>query len=200
MFNTIIIILVSYLIGNFCTAYVIGRTVFKKDIREYGSGNAGATNALRVFGAKAGAIAFVGDALKGILAIIIGFHLMGYDGMILGGIFVAIGHNWPVFLKFEGGKGIATTIGVVTMIKPLLALFIIIFSISIVYKTKYVSLGSLIGSIILPIITIFLVLFNKADMNFLFLTLILSIMAVLKHRSNIIRLINGKERKLGNKV
>lgn len=200
MFNRIIIILVSYLIGNFCAAYVIGRTVFKKDIREYGSGNAGATNALRVFGAKAGGIAFVGDALKGVLAIIIGAHIMGYDGMILAGIFVAIGHNWPVFLKFEGGKGIATTIGVVIMIKPLLALIIIIFGILIVYKTKYVSLGSLIGSIILPIITIFLVLFNNADMNFLLLTLILSIMAVLKHRSNIIRLINGQERKLGNKV
>lgn len=207
MVNIFIVIILAYLIGNFCSAYVIGKLIFKKDIRDYGSGNAGATNALRVFGKKAGAIAFVGDALKGGITVIIGGYILSnsgntlsIEGMYLAGVFVAVGHNWPVILNFKGGKGIATTIGAVSTINPLLALSIIVIGVIIIYKTKYVSLGSLLGSVILPIIVIFLVILDITDVRFLILSSILSIMAVLKHRSNLVRLINGTERKLGQKV
>lgn len=103
MNKTIFIAAISYLIGNFSSAYVLGRRL-KTDVRKYGSGNAGATNALRVFGVKIGLIVFMLDILKGIIASAIGNKILGFDGIIIAGIFVVLGHDWPIFLKFKGGK------------------------------------------------------------------------------------------------
>ena len=95
----ILIAIISYFIGNISFAYILGKLFEKKDVREYGSGNAGATNALRVFGKKIGAMVLIGDALKGVVAVLIGRHLAGQDGAYVAGALVIIGHNWPVLLK-----------------------------------------------------------------------------------------------------
>ncbi|MTI69908.1 MAG: glycerol-3-phosphate 1-O-acyltransferase PlsY [Firmicutes bacterium] len=198
MGKLIILILVSYFLGNISTSYILGRIIEKKDIRNHGSKNAGATNALRVFGVKLAASTFLGDALKGVVAVIIGNYILGYSGMLIGAIFAVIGHNWPVFLKFKGGKGIATTIGVVLAINPLLAIISIVIGLIIIIKTKYVSLGSIIAMSILPLISLIVV--RPFDEKFLIFTLILSIMAVYRHKTNIERLVKGLESKIGEKA
>src|SRR5690554_4139407 len=114
--KVVLTVTVSYLLGCFSSAYFLGKMAKNIDIREYGSGNAGATNALRVMGKKIGALTFILDILKGIIAVIIGNKLLGLDGKLLAGIFVVLGHNFPVFLNFKGGKGVATSLGVLMMV------------------------------------------------------------------------------------
>lgn len=198
MSKIITVIGIGYLFGNIATSYILGKLIEGKDIRKYGSGNAGATNALRVFGAKIAAITFIIDALKGVLAVIIGRWILGDTGALLAGVSVIIGHNWPVFLRFKGGKGIASTIGVVLTINYPLALICITIGLIIVYKTKYVSLGSIISMALLPIWGLIIV--RPFNFDFFMFTLILSLMAIYRHKSNISRLLKGQENKLGKKV
>lgn len=197
MYKILAVIIISYVLGNFATSYILGKMYKNIDIRKHGSGNAGATNALRVLGKKLAAVTFLIDALKGVLAVIIGGLILGETGRLIAGIFVVIGHNWPVVLKFKGGKGIASTIGVVISINYQVALICIIIGLIIVIKTKYVSLGSVTAMSLLPIITI--IINRPFDLHFLIFTLLLSIMAILRHKSNIRRLINGNESKIGQK-
>lgn len=133
-------IVIGYLLGNFQTSYILGRLIAKKDVREYGSQNAGTTNALRVFGARIAIATLILDLLKGVLAVYIGYKLAGDIGGMAAGLSVVIGHNWPVFLKFKGGKGVATSIGVALMITPISTLAAIVIGLLIIAKTKYVSL------------------------------------------------------------
>ena len=125
MIKYVLVSVIAYLLGNFSTSYLISRAAGKIDIRKYGSGNAGSTNVLRVLGVKAAAVAFLGDLLKGTAAVLIGKQLGGSYGEIVAGISVVLGHNWPVFLKFKGGKGIATTIGLMIPIDPIMVLLIV---------------------------------------------------------------------------
>ncbi|WP_352419932.1 glycerol-3-phosphate 1-O-acyltransferase PlsY [Proteiniborus sp.] len=198
MFNVIAVMIISYGLGNFATSYILGKVFKKTDIRKHGSGNAGATNALRVFGVKLAAATFVIDALKGVLAVIIGRLILGDVGGLIGGVFVVVGHNWPVLLKFKGGKGIASTIGVATTINYQIALICIVVGLVIVIITKYVSLGSITAISLLPILAVVMV--RPFDFNFFIFCLILTSMAIFRHRSNIKRLINGNESKLGQKA
>jgi glycerol-3-phosphate acyltransferase PlsY len=196
--KTIFIAAISYLIGNFSSAYVLGRRLKKTDVRKYGSGNAGATNALRVFGVKIGLIVFMLDILKGIIASAIGNKILGFDGIIIAGIFVVLGHDWPIFLKFKGGKGIATSLGVMLYVQFPIALICTLIGFLVIGITKYVSLGSMIATLLVPI---FIVLFDRPFNFKLFIfTVILASIAVFKHRSNISRLMNGKESKLGQRI
>ena len=199
MNETILIIIVSYLIGNFQTSYILGKMIKKTDIRQFGSGNAGTTNALRVYGKKFATATLLLDAIKGSIAVIIGRHILGDTGAMIAGFGVVAGHNWPVFLKFKGGKGIATTIGVALVLLPIQGIICIIIGISIIAKTKYVSLGTMSAVVIWPIVyTIINLLTNKPlDSHFLTLTIVLAIMAIYKHKSNISRLLRGEESKLG---
>ncbi len=192
------IIIASYFIGNFSSAYILGKIFKNKDIRSYGSGNAGATNALRVFGLKMGLIAFILDILKGLIAVNIGNLIFGYNGALIASIFVVVGHNWPLFLKFKGGKGIATSLGVMLYLHLPTALICIGIGVFIIYKTRYVSLGSVTAAALVPIVGA--ILKRPFDKNFLICVLILAGMALIRHRSNISRLINGEESKLGEKV
>lgn len=198
MSDVIIVLLIGYAIGNFATSYILGKVFKKTDIRKHGSGNAGATNALRVFGVKLAAATFAIDALKGVLAVIIGNSILGPLGGLIGGVSVVIGHNWPVVLRFKGGKGIASTIGVVTTINYQIALICVIVGLIIVFKTRYVSLGSITAISLLPILSVILV--KPFDLNFFIFSLVLAAMAIFRHRSNIKRLINGNELKLGQKA
>ncbi|KUK73970.1 MAG: Acyl-phosphate:glycerol-3-phosphate O-acyltransferase PlsY [Clostridiales bacterium 38_11] len=189
----IIVAIIGYMIGNISNAYLIGRIFLKKDVRNYGSGNAGATNAIRAFGAKVGIAVFLLDFLKGAIAVYIGNRMNPELGGYVAGISAIAGHNWPVTLKFKGGKGIATSIGVMLMINPLIALICFSVGLTIVIITRTVSIGSLIGVAIAPIIILF---FKPIDYSLLLFTLILSSMAVFRHKANIVRLIKRQENKL----
>lgn len=196
--NILAIALISYLIGNFASAYILGKLLQNMDIRNYGSQNAGATNALRVFGKKIGALALLLDVLKGILAVYIGGKFLNLDGRLLAGIFVVLGHNYPVFLKFKGGKGIATSLGVILSLHWPTGLICILIGLLTIIKFKYVSLASIVGGSLVPFIG--LIMRRPFDKGFFITLLILAIMAVYRHRSNIRRLINGEEYKIGERV
>ncbi len=193
-----VVALISYFIGNFSSAYILGKIFQKKDIRNYGSGNAGATNALRVFGKKLGGITFILDVLKGILAVYIGEKMTGYNGKLIASIFVVLGHNWPVFLKFKGGKGIATSLGVVFLLHWPTAIICTAIGVAIIIITRYVSLGSIIAAGLVPIIGS--IVNRPFNMDFFITTLILAILAIYRHKDNINRLLKGEEFKLGEKV
>lgn len=185
---------IAYLIGNISFSLLIGKLFFKKDVRNYGSGNAGTTNMIRAFGAKIGVITFIGDALKGMLAAYIGKKIGGIDGCYIAGIMVIIGHNWPVFLKFKGGKGVATTIGVMLYVLPIPTFICFVIGVSIAFFTRIVSLGSLIGVGISPIAILLVV--RPFDVKLFVFSLIYTAMCLFKHRGNIVRLIKKEERKL----
>ena len=196
----LVIIVVAYLLGNISTSYIIGKKLAGVDIRTQGSGNAGSTNVLRTLGKKAGALTFVGDVLKGLIAVLIArliaykFHMDESVCAYLAVVAVVLGHNYPVFLGFKGGKGVATSLGSMLGMNPLIALMCLGFFIIIVAITKYVSLGSVLGIALSPII----MLINHNNKGFL-VTLFLAISVTITHKENIKRLLNGTERKIGEK-
>ncbi|GAA0707752.1 glycerol-3-phosphate 1-O-acyltransferase PlsY [Paraclostridium ghonii] len=200
MINYLIIILIAYFIGSISTSYIIAKKMMGVDIRTQGSGNAGSTNVLRTLGKKAGIMTFVGDLLKGVIAVLIAkliatiAHIDMINASYVAVIFVVIGHNWPIFIGFRGGKGVATSLGAMIAVNPIIALSCFAFFILIVYATKYVSLGSVVGISTSPIIMLFI-----GNYKGLVVTLFLSALAIFKHRENIKRLLNGTERKLGEK-
>lgn len=197
MFKVIFCIIISYLLGNISGGMIFGKLLFNKDIRDYGSKNAGTTNALRVFGIKAGALTFIVDVLKSLLACFIGMKLLGLSGILLAGIFVVIGHNWPIFLNFKGGKGIASSFGFIMFLDYKIAIVAIIIFIIIVILTKYISLGSMLTTtLVLPISYIF---FGYRNIYVLLTFLFLASLSIFRHNSNIIRLINGNENKINFK-
>lgn len=194
MFKLIFCIIIAYFLGNISGGMIFGKLLFNKDIRDYGSKNAGTTNALRVFGIKAGALTFIVDVLKSLLACFIGMKLLGLSGILLAGIFVVLGHNWPVFLNFKGGKGIASSFGFIMFLDYKIAIVAIIIFIIIVILTKYISLGSMLTTtLVLPISYIF---FGYRNIYVLLTFLFLASLSIFRHNSNIIRLINGNENKI----
>lgn len=192
MYKYIIGIIISYFIGNFATSYLISKMVGKIDIRKHGSGNAGATNVLRVLGLKAALFTFLGDGLKGLAVVILADILGGKSLAMACGLAVILGHNFPVLLKFKGGKGVATSMGVFFIIDPIAALISIALGIIIIIKIRYVSLGSIIGMAILPI-TLFLL---NRPIDIIIFGIVVGLLAIFQHRSNISRLIRGNENKI----
>lgn len=193
MWKAFLLILAAYFAGNFSTSYLVAKLFAKIDIREHGSGNPGSANVLRTLGKKAAILVFLGDLLKGAVAAYLGKVFCGTTVALLCGIAVVVGHNWPVFLGFKGGKGIATTIGVIVAIKPLIALVCVSIGVAILFKFRYVSLASIIGIIILPFIIVIY------GLNYFLFGLILALLAIYRHRENIKRLLAGNERKIGEK-
>lgn len=198
-------LVIAYLLGSLPTSYLIGRIFYGTDIREMGSGNTGATNALRTFGPKIGVIVLAVDILKGVAAILIARYLMRNASMSanfnliesLSGLFVILGHVYSVWLRFKGGKGVATAAGVFLTLMPLPVLFCLVLFGYIVYTTKYVSLGSVLAAISLVIIE----LVSQIIMKFhntprLFLVLLIVTLIIYRHRSNLKRLLRGSENKI----
>lgn len=188
-------ILIGYLIGCFSSAYFVGKISKGIDIRLHGSGNAGATNALRVMGLKLGAITFLLDVLKGIVAVIIGRLIMGYNGGLICAFFVVVGHNWPIFLQFKGGKGVATSIGVLASLHLPSALLAAPIAIFLIFITKYVSLGSIVFLTSVPIT--YALLAGDFKKQYFILALLLAMLSIIRHKSNIKRLLTGNENKIG---
>ena len=192
MLSYILIVIIAYLLGNISTSYIIAKKMMGVDIRTQGSGNAGSTNVLRTLGKKAGAMTFIGDLLKGVIAVLIG-KLIATAGY-LAVVGVVCGHNWPAFLGFRGGKGVATSLGSMIAINPVLALSCFGIFLVIVAITKYVSLGAIIGISMSPIMMVF-----TKNSKGLIATLFLTVSVIYTHRENIKRLLSGTERKLGEK-
>lgn len=198
----ILSIALGYIFGCFSTGYLLGK-IYKIDIRKYGSGNSGTTNALRTLGPKAGIITLLGDMLKAIIPMLLIrlFIFPAVDNILLlilyTGLGAVLGHNYPVWLKFKGGKGIAATAGVLVAFDPLivpvgLPLFVLVVAI-----TKYVSVGSLFVAVLFPI---WVAIRHPSDLHMLILAIVFMLLAFIKHRSNIKRLLNGTENKIGQRV
>lgn len=192
----------GYIFGCFSTGYFIGK-LKKVDIRNYGSGNIGTTNALRTLGAKAGAITLLGDAFKAVIPMLLVRYIF-FDHSdfaqllsLYTGLGVVLGHNYPVWLKFKGGKGIAATGGVMMAFDILIVPFALPMFILIVAITRYVSLGSLYVALFFPV---WILVRYPGDIHMLILSLVFMVLAFIKHSSNIKRLINGTENKIGQKV
>lgn len=192
------VVILSYFIGNITSAYFVAKWMANIDIRNYGSKNAGATNILRTLGWKAALLTLFLDLLKGIVAVKLGFWLSGGNSLIplLCGIAVVAGHNWPIILGFKGGKGIATSLGVILTISPLISLITILIGAVIIIITRYVSLASISGAFVYPML---MLIFGKPVEEVLF-AIVLGIMAIIKHKQNIERLLMGTESKIGNKT
>ncbi len=195
--KVILIAIIAYFFGSFSSAYVIGKLYKGIDIREHGSGNAGATNAMRVFGKPAGIATFVLDALKSIVSVIIGLHIYGYYGGLVAAVFTVIGHNWPIFFGFKGGKGIVATITTMAILQFKLTLISIIIGLIVGVATKYVSLLSI--TFLISMVVLSATNLVQIDTYTKLAILFLSVMGIYRHRSNIVRLINKKENKLGGK-
>lgn len=192
----VLAIIIAYFIGGINNAYIFTRYIKKIDIRNYGSGNAGATNVLRVLGFKAAAPVFALDVLKGVISVLLGRFIAGNLGAMFAGIAVVCGHNWPVLLNFRGGKGIATSFGVIMTINPILGIYSFIIGILTIVFTKYVSLGSIVGA---ASFLLFNLIFWKSFDMFIF-SAVLTLLAVFQHRTNIKRLLAGTESKFGQKT
>ena len=192
-----IFVVVAYLIGNLDFAYIIVKFFKHEDVRDYGSGNAGTANVLRVMGKNYAIPVFILDALKGSLVIIAG-RWLGLDSVfiICGGIAVVAGHNWPVFLQFRGGKGVATSLGVFLTYDWQVTSIAIVIGIIVLIVWKMISLTSLVGMLVLPITTIAL---SRSILEIIF-AFVLFFFCFWQHRLNIGRIIQGRESKIGQKV
>ena len=206
-----IIAILSYLLGSLNFGVILSNTVKKEDVRESGSGNAGTTNMMRTYGKTLGLLTIAGDILKVMVAIWIAFKIMDveelkatldnasdYPQVVLksfAGLFAVLGHIFPCFFKFKGGKGVATSGGMVIMIDWRIALILIIIFALTILITKYVSLGSILMAVFYPV---FIGIFYK-DIILVLIATVFTIIVVVAHRENVKRLINHTENKIGQK-
>ncbi len=195
--HSIVPIVICYLLGSITFSFIVGRLINGVDVRKFGSGNAGATNTLRVLGPGPAFLVFILDMGKGILAVWIG-RWMGADEIwipILCGLSAIAGHNWPVFFSFKGGKGIATTIGILLSLCFIPVLYAGAAGLILIAYSRYVSLGSLVFVTILPLFLLIL----DYRIEIFWASLIILIFAYIRHKSNILKLIQGNENKIGTK-
>lgn len=207
--KVILAFLVAYLLGSLNTSIIVGK-FYGIDVRQHGSGNAGMTNTLRTLGKLPAVFVILGDALKGVLSCFIGYYILKGSsdivqlgkmaeieniGLMIGGAGSVIGHNWPLYFGFKGGKGILTTFAVIMTVSPQIGFILLAIFVVIVAFTRYVSLGSVIGSAMFPVIAALL----GKDNYFIIFAVMIGLLAIFRHNSNIERLIKGTESKLGAK-
>lgn len=192
-----LILILSYLIGSIPSAYLVGRIFANVDIRTVGSGNVGATNVYRVVGKAAGIGVLIIDILKGFLPVYV-VGLLGFDTIdkIVAGLGAVSGHIWTIFLKFKGGKGVATALGIFLGIAPIPILISLVLAIPIVVISKYASLGSITGALFFSLLLVF---FEK-EMVIKVFCIAVSVLVVIRHLPNMKRLITGQEHKFGTKL
>lgn len=206
----IIVAIIAYLIGSVNFSILISKKMAGFDVREKGSGNAGTTNMLRSVGKKAAAITLICDILKGVvsivIAIIVGNIVKNLDRELLlqiAGIAVVIGHTFPIFFGFKGGKGVATSLGVLLMSNWQIGLICLVFALVLMVLTRMVSLGSCGAAVLFPVLTLFInqhyavLTEGKSGRVYFVYSVILAIIVLYNHRSNIKRILNGTENKLG---
>lgn len=215
MFLVILILslIISYLLGSIPFGYIIGKLSKGVDIRDYGSGKTGATNVLRTAGIRAGLISFILDTAKAAGAVFLSGWLISKvinisDSSSLlfdltraaGGMAAIIGHNWPVFLKFKGGRGVVPTMGAFLVLSPLAVIGAALVGFTTIAIWRFVSLGSILGALALALIITLLYLVKGSPSVILIFSIISLLLIIFQHMDNISRLINGTERKLGQKA
>jgi acyl phosphate:glycerol-3-phosphate acyltransferase len=195
----VILIITAYFIGSIPTALIVSKSFFNIDIREYGSGNMGATNTFRVLGPKFGTVVMVGDMLKGIFAVALYNFLPYYltneldrTNLMIGlGLAAVIGHIYPIWAGFRGGKGVATLFGMVLAIQPVVAINCVGVFLLVLYLTRYVSLSSIIAGVALPICVLWI--YNEKEVFYRVFAVAVAALVVLTHQKNISRLLKGNE-------
>ena len=193
--------LAGYLLGSVNASIIVGRLLYGKDVRDMGSGNAGGTNTLRTLGKKAAILVLFGDVLKGILACLVGGWLVGEWpagvalGAAVGGFFAVVGHNWPIFFGFRGGKGVLTSAAVLMMMAPIPALCCLAVFILALLLWKTVSLGSILAAALFPV---FVLLFRE-PVQLILVGSLLAVLIIVRHSGNIQRLLSGTEPKITDK-
>jgi acyl-phosphate glycerol 3-phosphate acyltransferase len=201
----IIVAVIAYLLGSISFSVIISKKMAGFDVREKGSGNAGTTNVLRSVGKKAAILTLICDVLKGVLAVLVAYIAgnivkEGVDRALLiqiAGLLVVVGHTFPIFFGFKGGKGIATALGVVLITNWNIGLICLVFALVLMALTKMVSLGSISAAILFPVLillmphTAYLV-----DGNYIIYSILMAVLVVFNHRANVKRLLNGTENKL----
>ena len=202
----IIIVVIAYLIGSVNFSVIFSKKMAGFDVREKGSGNAGTTNMLRTVGKKAAALTLVCDILKGVISILIAKLIGNIWNSLntallvqLAGLFVVIGHTFPVFFKFKGGKGIATSLGVLLTVNWQIGLICLVFALVLMALTQMVSVGSIAAAILYPVLTIFIRQNYIADGNYVIFAIILAVLIVFNHRENVKRILAGNENKISFK-
>ncbi len=190
--------IIGYLLGSISTGMIVSKLSGGPDLHEVGSKSTGATNALRTMGKKRGAIVFFGDVFKAQFACLFGWLLTGhFFGVLLAGLMAVIGHNWPVFFGFKGGKGVSSTVGVMLCTFPVAAAVCDVLTIALIALTRYVSVGSMF------MVTLFAVLvsvfYSQGNWFVIAWAVVLAVMCIVRHHANIGRLIHGTENRLGTK-
>ncbi|MCI9016880.1 MAG: glycerol-3-phosphate 1-O-acyltransferase PlsY [Clostridia bacterium] len=202
----IIIGIVAYIIGSISFSVIFSRKFAGFDVREKGSGNAGTTNVLRTVGKKIAILTLICDALKGIVAIIIAIIIGKLANNVdiallvqISSIMVILGHTFPIFFEFRGGKGVATSLGVLLMINWQIGLICLVFALIIMAITRVVSIGSILAAILFPVLTLFLDgQYFIVKGNYLIFSIIMALIVMFNHRTNIKRILKGNENKITN--
>jgi glycerol-3-phosphate acyltransferase PlsY len=199
--NEMMLVVLAYLLGSIPTSIWISKAVFGIDIRDYGSGNPGATNTFRVLGSKWGTFVMIADITKGVIAtslyILIPFYLQNElartNFMIVLGLAAVLGHIFPIWADFKGGKGVATILGMALAIQPIVALICIVVFLITLFTTRFVSLSSMLASIVFMVLILFI--FKEKETSYRVFAIIVALMVVVTHQKNIGRILNGKENK-----
>ena len=208
----VIMAIIAYLIGSVNFSVIFSKKFAGFDVREKGSGNAGSTNMLRSVGKKAAALTLVCDVLKGVvaivIAIIVGNIIQDSNKELLlqiAGIAVVLGHTFPIFFQFKGGKGVATSLGILLMSNWQIGLICLVFALVLMALTRMVSLGSCAAAVLFPVLTLFIndhytvLTEGKPGSTYLVYSIIMAVIVLFNHRSNIKRILNGTENKLSFK-
>ena len=207
-----LIIVIGYLLGSVPFGLIITKLVKGIDIREFGSGNIGFTNVLRTVGVKAGAATLVLDITKGAIPVLIGGAIIGdntaaigsftFDdqgGQVIGAVAAIIGHNWSVYLKFGGGKGVDTSLGGILAMSPLAGVICFVIGVGTMATSRYVSLGSIVGGCSSIIVLGIMVTVDRAPVEYLIYAVIVAVLIIFRHRGNIRNLCSGTEHKIGQR-
>lgn len=208
MVTYIIVTIIAYLIGSINFSIIISKKIAGFDVREKGSGNAGTTNMLRSVGKRAAALTLLCDVLKGVIAIgiaiLVGKFIQNLDKALLvqlAAIAVVLGHTFPIFFQFKGGKGVATSLGVLLLVNWKIGLICLVFAVALIVLTRMVSLGSVGAAILYPVLVMFIHTNYTVPegTNYLIFSIILAVIVAFNHRTNIKRLMNGTENRISFK-
>lgn len=195
-----VVIIAAYLLGSINFAIIISGKKYKQDIRDHGSKNAGMTNMMRTYGKKAAGLTLLGDALKAVAACLVGYVLIGSLGAYIAGLFCILGHIFPIFYKFKGGKGVVTTAVAILMCNPIVFAILFLLFVIIVLFTKYISLGSVVCVMLYPLLLDSISrIFTGSPTPYVVFAMITAVVVVVKHWGNIKRLAEGKESKFSFK-
>ena len=191
------IAVISYLLGSISSGLLVAKALHGPNLREVGSKNTGASNALRSMGVGGGFATFVGDIIKALVACLIGKAWMGMPGVMIAGIFVILGHNWPIFFQFKGGKGVSSMTAIMLVSFWWQAIICYVVTIAVIALTRFISLGSMV---MVTLFAILVAVTNWGNWTAILWTVFLAAVCIWRHRANVGRLLNGTEAKIGQKV